>query len=367
MVRAVDRVSFLWLLAWPAYVVGWGLIVGYAMALWSCTPKHQIRSVLAACAFANSTGLPITLFSVLTLGGNSQNPNVVDPTLLLSIYLLSYPMLQWGVGSWLLAPEPVDSDSSSGGSSSFLSSLRHSAEHTLIKDGAYGRDDGDSAGHDYQELVQRDRSVLPLTDPLVARDTQTTTTNNNNNNDNNNTDDVSAISAVTATSSPTKPNVCRVCCQTALSSLIKIIRQCVFQPPVLAAIAGFLVATFPKLRGIFVDIVDRDGDAPTQWFFDALYGVGQAAVPINMILLGSNLSQSLMRQQQTNDNAADGTDQTVSGSTNNNLLSKQTMAAVVFGKLVVMPLIGIGSVVLLSLFVWNLPQGKSANGSTHDS
>ena len=192
-------------------------------------------------------------------------------------------------------------------------------------------------------------------------------TNHNNDDDNNNTDDVSAISAVTATSSPTKPNVCWVCCQTALSSLIKIIRQCVFQPPVLAAIAGFLVATFPKLRGIFVDIVDRDGDAPTQWFFDALYGVGQAAVPINMILLGSNLSQSLMRQQQTNDNATDGTDQTVSGSTNNNLLSKQTMAAVVFGKLVVMPLIGIGSVVLLSLFVWNLPQGKSGNGSAHDS
>ena len=63
------------------------------------------------------------------------------------------------------------------------------------------------------------------------------------------------------------------------------------QPPVLGAIAGIAVAVTPA-RGIFVDLVDRDSDAPLQWLFDGLYSVGLTAVPINMMILGCNLSAS---------------------------------------------------------------------------
>lgn len=51
------------LLFWPAYVVGWGLFVGYVAAKLSNTPNA--KAAMAACAFGNSTGLPITLLSVV--------------------------------------------------------------------------------------------------------------------------------------------------------------------------------------------------------------------------------------------------------------------------------------------------------------
>lgn len=54
-----------WLLLWPFWVVLCGLIIGYLAARVSNTPKAQIRSCLAACAFGNSTGLPITLLTVI--------------------------------------------------------------------------------------------------------------------------------------------------------------------------------------------------------------------------------------------------------------------------------------------------------------
>jgi hypothetical protein len=48
------------LLLWPAYVVGMGLLVGAAVArLTQTTHPQQVRSILAAVGFGNSTGLPI--------------------------------------------------------------------------------------------------------------------------------------------------------------------------------------------------------------------------------------------------------------------------------------------------------------------
>jgi predicted permease len=94
------------LLFWPIYVVGVGLLIGLIVAKATNTPKHHVRSVLAACAFGNSTGLPITLLNVI----HSNFPSTsdlgrIDPTLFLSVFLLLYPILLWGLGGWLLAPD----------------------------------------------------------------------------------------------------------------------------------------------------------------------------------------------------------------------------------------------------------------------
>ena len=97
------------LLFWPIYVVGVGLFVGVMVAKITNAPKHHTRSILAACAFGNSNGLPITLLNVI----HSNFPSTsdlgrIDPTLFLSVFLLSYPILQWGLGGYLLAPVEND-------------------------------------------------------------------------------------------------------------------------------------------------------------------------------------------------------------------------------------------------------------------
>lgn len=94
------------LLFWPVYVVGVGFLVGVLVAKATHAPAHHVRSVLAACAFGNSTGLPITLLSVI----HSNFPSTsdlgrIDPSLFLSVFLLTYPILQWGLGGYLLEPD----------------------------------------------------------------------------------------------------------------------------------------------------------------------------------------------------------------------------------------------------------------------
>jgi hypothetical protein len=114
------------------------------------------------------------------------------------------------------------------------------------------------------------------------------------------------------------------------------------QPPVIGALLGMLVASSPRLRGVFVDLVDRSDDAPLEWFFDGLYAVGQSAVPINMMILGCNLSASYNNNVKTDQE---------------HLFSPQTTIAIVIGKMVVMPVIGFLSALFFRSYVWDIPEG----------
>jgi predicted permease len=122
-------------------------------------------------------------------------------------------------------------------------------------------------------------------------------------------------------------------------SNVKVIAERCFQPPVIGAIAGIICASFPWLRALFVDLVDRDGGAPLQFLFDGLYTVGTTAVPINMMILGCNLSSSSSRTP----------------SEKTSTMSMRTMMGIMIGKMVLMPLIGIGSAFFLKAYVWDIP------------
>lgn len=115
------------------------------------------------------------------------------------------------------------------------------------------------------------------------------------------------------------------------------------------AIAGILCALTP-LRGIFVDLVDRDGDTPLEWFFDGLYAVGLTAIPINMMLLGCNLSSSSQMQQLQSIPTTELIDRRNTG-----LLPTSTMVGIMVGKLIVLPVIGILSGWILKNYLWNIP------------
>jgi predicted permease len=103
----MQSLSDVWmLLFWPIYVVGVGLLIGMIVSRVTSTRRHHMSSVLAACAFGNSTGLPITLLNVIHANfPSTSNLGRIDPTLFLSVFLLLYPVLQWGLGGWLLAPD----------------------------------------------------------------------------------------------------------------------------------------------------------------------------------------------------------------------------------------------------------------------
>lgn len=102
-------------------------------------------------------------------------------------------------------------------------------------------------------------------------------------------------------------------------SALRVILLRVCPPPVIAVLLGLLVTSTPPLHRVFVDTTSRSDSAPLEWFFDGLQKVGRAAVPINMFILGGSLAKGV----------------------NTEVVSIRTAAALAFGKMVIMPLVGI--------------------------
>mmetsp|Transcript_16391 Transcript_16391/g.29823 ORF Transcript_16391/g.29823 Transcript_16391/m.29823 type:complete len:444 (-) Transcript_16391:67-1398(-) len=305
----MDSLSSGWLLLfWPAYVVGCGLLVGYAAAKLTHTPDRQLRSVLVACSLGNSTGLPITLLTVVHDNfPQTTKLGSVDPTLFLSVYLLLYPVLQWGIGGWLLT-----------------SSIQQHEYSTISKD---------------NETNKENLEEVEGTDSLSQVDSDTEV----------NSDDLNEINA-----NDESETVNKMC-----GTLSKIASRCL-QPPVIAAMLGLFIASIGPLRNIFVDTFDRDDDALLEWAFDAIYTVGQAAVPLNMIILGCNLSASHLKQNPKTNAGDDDCAEEVVGENGDDLFSTKTTAAIITGKMIVMPIIGILSVLTLNASFLNIPQDIDA-------
>lgn len=347
------------LLLWPVYVVAWGLIIGYVGARLAGTPRSQICSVLAACAFGNSTGLPITLLTVVHANFPATTElGRIDPTLFLSVYLLTYPILQWSIGGWLLAPTEVFAEErssqeditrtlcSAGSCEISTGTLTDGTVSIPFESSVLDRIDTESMlkiscrgiGVSDASLYVSTTDLQQLHDPAVFegdRDPLYSATDLPLESEKEEKSELLSVAnpSIQFTCSP----------DNGLGSLYETVRNTltrVFQPPVIGAMLGIVVAATP-LRGIFVDVVDRTSSAPLQWIFDALYPVGLAAVPLNMMILGVNLSQSHL-----------------SSSPKTALLSSKTMVSIVLGKMLVMPVIGVASVIFCKQFLFDVPDGK---------
>eukprot|EP00191_Tetraselmis_sp_GSL018_P013793 CAMPEP_0177580568 /NCGR_PEP_ID=MMETSP0419_2-20121207/1633_1 /TAXON_ID=582737 /ORGANISM="Tetraselmis sp., Strain GSL018" /LENGTH=412 /DNA_ID=CAMNT_0019069451 /DNA_START=389 /DNA_END=1628 /DNA_ORIENTATION=- len=264
------------LLLLPVVNVSVGLLIGFFNTCLFKPPQDFRRAATAAVAFGNSTGMPITLLSVIYNTLSSRAPlGSVDPVFYLSVYLLVYPVLTWGIGGVLMGIGSTDQPANDGPPSR----LEHYAP---------GSDTGS------------------LEAPLLERDPER---------GGKWCLDVSSLQAVMVR--------------------VRGFVSATFQPPVVASLIGMLIAVTPA-RGIFVDVVTRNGDAPLQFLTDGIMRIGQAAVPINMLILGASLSKG-----------ADWT--TVPWSLN---------LSIAVSKLCVMPVVGVSMAFLLKAF---LPEGTQVD------
>jgi predicted permease len=463
-----DRISDLkLLLIWPAYVVFCGLVTGYFAARVSKTPQIQTKSCLAACAFGNSTGLVITLLTVVhkQFIGSGAEIGRIDPTTFLSVYLLLYPVLQWGVGGWLLAPDETKEDKDpvenidinatvktsnvdnmeNGDGEGGLVLMNELLSRTNIRSSQtdhstptrqHTRSKSITIDHILNHEPERSYSAAlaavetefgglsPLKKIVVTRNEDKSSTNalkmmvkelSFTSFDRFNFEEA-ALQTASRSTSPTTyqqhddpPMMEGGPSSTSLSSLRNVspptinehtpfiitstvaqelqdsdimpltttllrISRKVFQPPVIASIAGLFIASFPSIRGLLVNIWGSNGNpAPLQWMFDGIYSVGQAAVPINMVswlvlrkqffreyvtnffccsalhphpqtILGINLSSTFKKkskEEQEKEKAK--------------LLPNRTMLAIVVGKMIVMPVVGIISTWFLQKYYIDFP------------
>lgn len=203
----------------PLVVVGIGVFLGKLTAVLTAAPSSFSKGTICPIAFGNSTGLPIVLLTVISQSAASLTPSKqLDPLQHLPVYLMLYPVLQWSIGSWLLA---------------------------------------DTAGPQAEAVDN---------DPEIS--------------------EVESIPSSEASLAQTNKHKC---CLRVLQELRNVLQQAL-TPPVLGALLGLLVS-FTPVRAWLVDLRDQDNDAPLQWFYAGLYKLGDAAVPVNLLILGSSLAK----------------------------------------------------------------------------
>lgn len=118
MLRTVrlELVAHAWpMIIMPFVVVTIACAVGYATVLIVKPPRKLRGTLIAAVGFGNSTSMPILLLSIITetlqewwLRANhvrSLPRDAADPVVYVGIYGVTYPMLTWGVATWLLQTE----------------------------------------------------------------------------------------------------------------------------------------------------------------------------------------------------------------------------------------------------------------------
>jgi hypothetical protein len=205
--------------------------------------------VRVACAFANSNALPITLLAVIHSNFANDDIDQVDPNLFLSVYLIVYPVILWSLGSWLLSDKAFpttdgalmrhdghrEPSTSAGSIDEHLSGMGHK---TLASDIVRGRQCEAKNDEENVSLLERDEA--------------------------NTFDETEKEGSVSVFPLVHPPAIT----ESLIGALLEALH-----PPAIGALLGIFVASIRPLRSLFVDMYDRNGDAPLQWFFDGVYVV----------------------------------------------------------------------------------------------
>ena len=272
---------FAWpLVLLPAVYVSLGLLLG-SCAVRALGPLDEDtrRFVLAACAFGNSTGLPLVLLTLirdalLQPAVRQQYGDAVDPLSYLSLYLLTYPLLQWTVGALLTGLGNRD------------------AHH-----GGPGAGEAEGRGGDWMEeapvqggqaLASAPSATRPLVDLGAADDGDALLPPPARGSPRAHLPKRSSLSAWLHRRAPHAWRRRAACLQTQLLPQL-------LNPPVLATLAGGAVGLLPKV----VTHVLSTSFSPLGWVIPAAKQLSGAAVPVNLLLLGSSLHAAVTEAGDT--------------------------------------------------------------------
>jgi len=355
------------LLLLPLLVVGSGMALGKLVAVVTRCPRNFSKACVGAVAFANSTGMSITLLQVLAPALLQEGIIKEDPLKFLPVYLLLYPMLQWTVGSRLFGltassvkvPEPK-LPAPPMATVQHLPQLLEGSE-APAKEGAAGSDAhaavacqvavevelrlhslASADSNDSNELrrattrglarqvsdfarIASERfsqaASLPdldlASDPdfyppemmnlehvnlqrtSMRRSTFRSTMCHSNNVISNNVISVSSgqvpcrapsVAAGDLEANEQEAAEPRSRCYSFLGTAAKVARNALV-PPVIGSALGLIFALIDPVQGLFVQLPTHTGPPLLGFLFAGLTAIGKASVPLNMLVLGSNLSK----------------------------------------------------------------------------
>jgi len=321
------------LLFMPLVIVGSGIVLGKIAAVCTRCPADFRKACAGSVAFGNSTGMSVTLLQVLGPCLLEQGVISTDPLVILPVYLTLYPMLQWSIGSYLFGisggePIPVavkddkqeSPEKQLAARSTTLSSIvsvRRSVSHLQLLDMDLATHpdlhpldctECGPAGHTFSRSFSRDRegvdpesgyapslgapAMLSLTPPCgfgpdlpVCSKAKAPPTGGVLESDSEEYSAEEASSEPDRLSSPETRHPKWVV-------TLGIIARNALVPPVIGSFLGLVVALIPPVQSLFVVMPQSiGGRAPLSFLFNAMLIIGRASVPLNMFVLGSNLSK----------------------------------------------------------------------------
>lgn len=260
---------------WPLVVVGSGYILGRIAAIIMRVPANFRSAAAGSVAFGNSTGIPVVLLTALGPSLVEQGVLQGSPLLFLPVYLVLSPLLQWTVGAYVFRggrqdesksgdATPTSSDTDSSNSEAAFARNRLSTVPVTRQI---------SPMYDESELVVQRRQTMGVPPPGVVGN------------------GFSAQAEVEDVLVPEDIELPRK--RDKLAKVVKKIFFMFVSPPVLATILGILVAFIRPVQNQLIDLHD---DTLTtvhtlDWLYIGIRKMGESAVPVNLIMLGSNLSK----------------------------------------------------------------------------
>jgi len=317
------------MLEWPLLVLPFlyvfvGLVVGSAAARVGRMRPEFRRAATASVAFGNSTGLPITLLGVINsqagvapMFGRDTGLNLTY----LATYLLIYPVLQWSVGGSLLQRR-------GGAPGGEVDEPRRTGRALSLADAAAGEQPDEGAPPPPRPMLRLQRSLSRASlslggelrrsahllsqpePPIASLHTSPAEAARersrrfsigprrcwSSSDVGEDAERAAAAWAAAAAASAAQPPLDAPSPLQTLSTAL----QRVLPPPVLGALAGMCVALTagggaysPRAWLLAECPGEAECDAPLEWLFAAVDGVGRAAVPLNMMILGNRLAQGM--------------------------------------------------------------------------
>lgn len=287
------------LFIWPIVVVTSGYCLGFLAAKLLRVPENFRRAAAGSVAFGNSTGMPVVLLSTLAPSLVAEGVVKGDPLLFLPVYLVLSPLLQWTVGSYIFQGPKVTATSSGdvenpapAADVTAVASIPSIPEASIPEADIPPMDSNYSAKSVPIQVTRAATSHAVFREVPESREEVRFQT-------------ISfgiepplkvgpGLSAQAELEDVLTPEDVQLPCQRErCGKRLKRILFMFLSPPVAATLLGILVAFIRPLQNQFVNLNDwtLPDKRALDWAYNAIRTLGQAAVPVNLLMLGSNLSK----------------------------------------------------------------------------
>ncbi|CAE7787202.1 unnamed protein product [Symbiodinium microadriaticum] len=287
MERVIQHSLFIFF--WPILIVGSGYLLGLLAAkILRVSPDFE-RAAAGSVAFGSATTMPVALLQMLSPALYANGFLESDPLLFLPVYLVLAPVLQWTAGSYIFI-----GNRTSGPQVPLEDGSTRSASDEPVDESTNGESDESSTDEDSEESREWSRAWTWHVRARNSRRASKFMSRRAKTSHGLFADVHPGFSAQAEVDDVLQKEDLAMPGRGA-GCLAKAKHLCFLfsSPPVLATLVGIVVACIRPIQNQFLDVHDGSltNTHALHWIYLSLRQLGDAAVPVNLLMLGAGLSK----------------------------------------------------------------------------